>query len=115
MKATKAYSAQNQCVRKAAIQKMVSAPSLTSASVRPDGREKTAQNVSLGQAAQMADVQSHMSAIVRRVLGGNCVTNQIVARDAIKQMDIVPSQGSASARSVSKESVVTYAYLIQDA
>lgn len=111
-KATRVFSAQSQSARKGAIQQMASVLSPDSANVKQAGKEKTAQNVSKSQAVKMACVQSHMSAIVRRDLGGASVTNQTVAMDAMRQMDIATSRGSASARLGSKAGVVMSACLI---
>ena len=107
------YSALSQHARKAAIQPMGSVLSQGSASVRQAGREKTAHNASPSQAVRQGRVHSRMSAIVRRGSRGASVTSQTVAMGAMRQMGIVISQGSASARWDSRASSVMSACLIQ--
>ena len=106
-KITPGSSAPSPGVRKDVIQQMAFALGLDSAYVNQDGKEKIAQNVLRNRAVRTGHVHSHMSAIVRKDLQGICVTNQTAAMDAMKQTDIVPSLGSASARLGSKADFVT--------
>ena len=104
---TRGYSALSQFVRKGVILTMGSAPNQDSAAARQGGRGKTAQNASQSQAVNMDLVQNHMSVNVKKVLKEIFVINQTVAMAAMKQMDIVRNQESASAKWAFKASVVT--------